>query len=150
MSESDRIEKKVLLRAPKARVWRALTNADEFGTWFRVAMEGPFEVGRVAKGRITHPGYEHLVMEVTVERMDPEDVFAFRWHPYAIDPAVDYSKEPTTLVEFRLEDAPGGTMLTVVESGFDRIPASRRAEAFRMNDEGWSAQVENLRRHVEG
>jgi uncharacterized protein YndB with AHSA1/START domain len=150
MSESDRIEKKVLLRAPKARVWRALTNADEFGTWFRVAMEGPFEVGRVAKGRITHPGYEHLVMEVTVERMDPEDVFAFRWHPYAIDPAVDYSKEPTTLVEFRLEAAPGGTMLTVVESGFDRIPASRRAEAFRMNDEGWSAQVENLRRHVEG
>jgi uncharacterized protein YndB with AHSA1/START domain len=150
MSESDRIEKKVLLRAPKARVWRALTNADEFGTWFRVAMEGPFEVGRVAKGRITHPGYEHLVMEVTVERMDPEAVFAFRWHPYAIDPAVDYSKEPTTLVEFRLEDAPGGTMLTVVESGFDRIPASRRAEAFRMNDEGWSAQVENLRRHVEG
>jgi uncharacterized protein YndB with AHSA1/START domain len=150
MSESDRIEKKVLLRAPKARVWRALTNADEFGTWFRVAMEGPFEVGRVAKGRITHPGYEHLVMEVTVERMDPEDVFAFRWHPYAIDPTVDYSKEPTTLVEFRLEDAPGGTMLTVVESGFDRIPASRRAEAFRMNDEGWSAQVENIRRHVEG
>jgi uncharacterized protein YndB with AHSA1/START domain len=150
MSESDRIEKKVLLRAPKARVWRALTNADEFGTWFRVAMEGPLEVGRVAKGRITHPGYEHLVMEVTVERMDPEDVFAFRWHPYAIDPAVDYSKEPTTLVEFRLEDAPGGTMLTVVESGFDRIPASRRADAFRMNDEGWSAQVENLRRHVEG
>jgi uncharacterized protein YndB with AHSA1/START domain len=150
MSESDRIEKKVLLRAPKARVWRALTNADEFGTWFRVAMEGPFEVGRVAKGRITHPGYEHLVMEVTVERMDPEAVFAFRWHPYAIDPAVDYSKEPTTLVEFRLEDAPGGTMLTVVESGFDRIPASRRADAFRMNDEGWSAQVENLRRHVEG
>jgi uncharacterized protein YndB with AHSA1/START domain len=150
MSESDRIEKKVLLRAPKARVWRALTNADEFGTWFRVAMEGPFEVGRVAKGRITHPGYEHLVMEVTVERMDPEDVFAFRWHPYAIDPAVDYSNEPTTLVEFRLEDAPGGTMLTVVESGFDRIPASRRADAFRMNDEGWSAQVENLRRHVEG
>ena len=150
MSESDRIEKKVLLRAPKARVWRALTNADEFGTWFRVAMEGPFEVGRVAKGHITHPGYEHLVMEVTVERMDPEDVFAFRWHPYAVDPAVDYSKEPTTLVEFRLEDAPGGTMLTVVESGFARIPASRRAEAFRMNDEGWSAQVENIRRHVEG
>jgi uncharacterized protein YndB with AHSA1/START domain len=150
MSESDRIEKMVLLRAPMARVWRALTNADEFGTWFRVAMEGPFEVGRVAKGRITHPGYEHLVMEVTVERMDPEAVFAFRWHPYAIDPAVDYSKEPTTLVEFRLEAAPGGTMLTVVESGFDRIPASRRAEAFRMNDEGWSAQVENLRRHVEG
>lgn len=150
MSESDRIEKKVLLRAPKARVWRALTNADEFGTWFRVAMEGPFEVGRVAKGRITHPGYEHLVMELTVERMDPEDGFAFRWHPYAIDAAVDYSKEPTTLVEFRLEDAPDGTMLTVVESGFDRIPASRRAEAFRMNDEGWSAQVENIRRHVEG
>ena len=150
MTESNRIEKKILLRAPKARVWRALTNAQEFGTWFRVDLEGPFEVGRSVKGRITYPGKEHLVMEVTVERMDPEDVFAYRWHPYAIDPAVDYSKEPTTLVEFHLEEAPGGTMLTLAESGFDKIPANRRAEAFRMNDKGWSAQVEEIRRHVEG
>ena len=150
MTDSNRIEKKILLRAPKARVWRALTNADEFGTWFRVKLEGPFEVGRAVTGRITHPGYEHVVMEVTVERIDPETVFSYRWHPYAIDPNVDYSKEPTTLVEFRLEETAGGTMLTLVESGFDQIPAGRRAEAFRMNADGWSAQMENIRRHVEG
>jgi len=150
MTDSNRIEKQILLRAPKTRVWRALTDSQEFGTWFRVKLEGPFEVGRVVKGRITHPGYEHLVMEVTVERMDPENVFSYRWHPYAVDPDVDYSQEPMTLVEFRLEEVPDGTMLTLVESGFDRIPASRRAEAFRMNDGGWSAQMENVRRHVEG
>jgi len=150
MTDSNRIEKQILLRAPKTRVWRALTDSQEFGTWFRVKLEGPFEVGRVVKGRIMHPGYEHLVMEVTVERMDPENVFSYRWHPYAVDPDVDYSQEPMTLVEFRLEEVPDGTMLTLVESGFDRIPASRRAEAFRMNDDGWSAQMENVRRHVEG
>jgi len=150
MTDSNRIEKQILLRAPKTRVWRALTDSQEFGTWFRVKLEGPFEVGRVVKGRIMHPGYEHLVMEVTVERMDPENVFSYRWHPYAVDPDVDYSQEPMTLVEFRLEEVPDGTMLTLVESGFDRIPASRRAEAFRMNDGGWSAQMENVRRHVEG
>ena len=150
MTDTNRIEKKIMLRAPKPRVWRALTNAQEFGTWFGVKLEGPFEVGGSVKGRILHPGYEHLVMEVTVERMDPEHVFAYRWHPYAVDPAVDYSKEPMTLVEFRLEDAPGGTMLTLAESGFDKIPANRRAEAFRMNDGGWTEQLENVRRHVEG
>ena len=150
MTDSNRIEKQILLRAPKTRVWRALTDSQEFGTWFRVKLEGPFEVGRVVKGRIMHPGYEHLVMEVTVERMDPENVFSYRWHPYAVDPDVDYSQEPMTLVEFRLEEVPDGTMLTLVESGFDRIPASRRAEAFRMNDDGWSAQMENIRRHVQG
>lgn len=150
MTDTNRIEKKVLLRAPKARVWRALTNADEFGAWFGVKLEGPFAVGKVATGRITHPGYDHLTMEVTVERIDPEHRFSFRWHPYAIDPSVDYSKEPTTLVEFRLEETPDGTLLTLVESGFDQIPAHRRAEAFRMNDDGWTAQMDNIRRHVEG
>ena len=150
MTDPNRIEKTILLRAPRPRVWRALTDAREFGTWFRVELEGPFEVGTTVKGRITHPGYEHVTMEMMIERMDAERVFAYRWHPYAIDPAVDYSKEPTTLVEFRLEDADGGTRLTLVESGFDRIPASRRAEAFRMNDDGWTAQMENIRRHVEG
>lgn len=149
MADTNRIEKKILLRAPKARVWRALTNADEFGTWFGVTIEGPFAVGKVAKGRITHPGYDHLTMEVTVERIEPEHRFSFRWHPYAIDPSVDYSKEPTTLVEFRLEETPEGTLLTLVESGFDRIPAHRRAEAFRMNEQGWTQQMENIRRHVE-
>lgn len=149
MTDSNRIEKKILLRAPKARVWRAITDVQEFGTWFHLTMEAPFEVGRSVKGRITKTGYEHLTLEVVVERMEPEKVFAYRWHPYATDPRIDYSNEPMTLVEFRLEDAPGGTMLTLSESGFDKIPAHRRAEAFRMNDGGWSEQVENIRRHVE-
>lgn len=147
---SDRIEKRLLLRAPRSRVWRALTDAGEFGAWFNAKLEGGFAVGKSIKGRITHPGYEHLTMEMNVERMDAEHLFSFRWHPYAIDPKVDYSTEPPTLVEFRLEDAPDGTQLTVVESGFDQLPAERRAEAFRMNAEGWAAQLENVQRHVAG
>ena len=150
MTDTDRIEKQLVLRAPRARVWRALTDAGEFGTWFQVKFEGSFEVGHAVRGRVTHPGYEHLVMEVTVERMDAEQLFSYRWHPNATDPAVDYSTEPTTLVEFRLEEVTEGTMLTVVEAGFDRIPASRRAQALRMNDKGWAGQLENIRRHVEG
>src|SRR5262249_50701406 len=104
--------------------------------------------GATVRGTITYPGYEHLTMEVTVERIDPERLFSYRWHPYAVDPGVDYSAEPTTLVEFRLEEAEGGTRLTGVESGFDRIPAGRRAEAFRMNEGGWSEQLLNVQRHV--
>ena len=146
---TDRIEKQVLLRAPRARVWRALTDAAEFGSWFQVKLETGFAVGERAVGRITHPGYEHVRFEVTVERMDAERLFSFRWHPYAVDPKVDYANEPTTLVEFRLEEQAGGTLLTVVESGFDRIPFERSTSAFRMNTGGWSAQTENLRRHVE-
>ena len=147
-STTDRIEKSILLRAPRARVWRALTDATEFGAWFRVALEGPFREGATIRGRITHPGYEHVTMEMTVERIDPERLFSYRWHPYAIDPAVDYRAERTTLVELRLEDDAGGTRLTVVESGFDRVPKARRDEAFRMNESGWSAQVGNIERHV--
>ena len=147
---SDRIEKSITLRAPRSRVWRALTNSEEFGTWFRVKLESAFEVGKRVTGRILHPGYEHVTLSVDVERMETERLFSFRWHPYAVDPKVDYSQEPTTLVEFRLEEAPGGTLLTVVESGFDRIPAGRRNEAVRMNSQGWAIQVENIRRHVEG
>lgn len=150
MTHPDRIERKILLRAPKARVWRALTDAEEFGAWFRVKLEGRFTVGERIRGKITHPGYEHVTMEVTVERMDVEKLFSFRWHPYAIDPKIDYSLEPTTLVEFRLQEAAEGTMLKVVESGFDQIPAERRAEAFRMNSQGWAAQLENVRHHVSG
>ncbi|MGZ3416676.1 MAG: SRPBCC family protein [Polyangiales bacterium] len=149
-TSTDRIEKHILLRAPKARVWRALTDAEEFGSWFRVRLEGRFAVGAQVKGKITYPGYEHLGMEVTVERMDPEQLFSFRWHPHAIDPAVDYSSEPTTLVEFRLAEVAEGTKLTVVESGFDAIPEARRALAFRMNGSGWEAQMENIRNHVGG
>jgi uncharacterized protein YndB with AHSA1/START domain len=147
-ASTDRIEKTVLLRAPRARVWRALTSAQEFGTWFRVALDGEFAEGATVRGRITYPGYEHMTMEMHIERMEPERLFSYRWHPYAIDPGVDYSAEPTTLVEFRLAAAEGGTQLTIVESGFDRLPSRRRAEAFRMNDGGWAEQAVNIERHV--
>lgn len=149
-TSSDRIEKDIVLRAPIARVWRALTDAVEFGTWFRVKLDGGFVVGQPVRGTITYPGYEHLRFEATVDRMDAERLFAFRWHPYAVDPNVDHANEPTTLVEFRLEPVAEGTRLTVVESGFDRIPAERRAEAFRMNTNGWAEQMQNIQRHVEG
>jgi len=148
MSQTDRIEKKVRLRAPRARVWRALTDAREFGEWFRVKLEGPFVEGATVRGQITYPGYEHLRMEVLVERIEPERYFAYRWHPGAIDPKVDYSTEPSTLVEFRLEETGGETLLTIIESGFHHLPAARRAEAFRMNDEGWTIQAQNIERHV--
>jgi uncharacterized protein YndB with AHSA1/START domain len=148
LTVTDRIEKRVVLRAPRARVWRALTDYKEFGTWFRAKLQGPFVEGGTVRGNILYPGYEHLTLELQVERIQAEQYFAYRWHPYAVDPKVDYSSEPTTLVEFRLEDAADGTVLTIVESGFDRIPLARRAEAFRMNDGGWTEQVRNIERHV--
>ncbi|HMJ16730.1 MAG TPA: SRPBCC family protein [Polyangiaceae bacterium] len=147
-SKTDRIEKQVELRAPRSRVWRALTDAEEFGSWFGVKLQGRFVPGQAIRGKITYPGFENLTLEVVVERIDPETLFSYRWHPYAIDPAVDYSSEPATLVEFRLEEVPQGTRLTVVESGFDKIPAHRREEAFRMNSEGWAEQTRNIERHV--
>jgi uncharacterized protein YndB with AHSA1/START domain len=146
---TDRIEKTVVLKAPRSKVWRALSDHREFGTWFRVALEQPFVVGQRSRGRITYEGYEHLTMDVLVERIEPERVLAFRWHPAAIEPHVDYSEEPTTLVEFTLEEADGGTRLTVVESGFDALPVERRANAFRMNGEGWAEQMKNIAAHVE-
>lgn len=148
MASTDRIEKELLLRAPRSRVWRAIANVEEFGVWFGVKLEGRFAEGAMIRGKITHPGYEHLTMEVVVERIEPETYFAYRWHPYAVDPKVDYSPEPMTLVEFRLDDAGGGTRLRIVESGFDRIPLARRAEAFRMNDSGWTGQAANIERYV--
>ena len=150
MSSTDRIQKQVQLKAPRSRVWRALTDAQEFGSWFRVKLETGFAVGQVARGHITYPGYEHLKFEATVERMEAERLFSLRWHPAAVDPKVDYSSEPTTLVEFKLEDAPGGTLLTVIESGFDALPPERRDEALRMNDGGWAIQMLNIQAHVEG
>ncbi|HEY3940104.1 MAG TPA: SRPBCC family protein [Bryobacteraceae bacterium] len=147
-TDTDRIEKKIVLRAPRSRVWRAIANADEFGTWFRVKLEGPFVEGGTVRGKITYPGYEHLTMELQVERIDAERYFAYRWHPYAIEPTVDYSAEPTTLVEFRLEEADGGTLLTIVESGFDGIPMERREKALRMNDQGWAEQTRNIECYV--
>jgi uncharacterized protein YndB with AHSA1/START domain len=145
---TDRIEKQVLLRAPRSRVWRALTDAKEFGTWFGVNLRGGFAAGARVQGQITHPGYTHVTLDVTVVRMEPEGYFSWRWHPNAVEPGFDYSEEPTTLVEFHLEEVEGGTRLTVVESGFDAIPLPRRAEAFEANDGGWAAQLENVRRHV--
>jgi uncharacterized protein YndB with AHSA1/START domain len=145
---ADRIEKQIELKAPVARVWRALTDYREFGEWFRVKIEGPFVPGEVSRGHITHPGYEHLKWEAVVKAMEPERLFSFTWHPYAIDPKMDYSAEPQTLVEFRLEATAQGTRLTVTESGFEKIPAGRRAEAFRMNEGGWAQQMKNIERHV--
>src|SRR5688572_19491327 len=145
---TDRIEKEIVMRAPRSRVWRALTDAKEFGKWFQVEMKDSFAAGARAQGRITHPGYEHVPFEVQVERMEPERLFSWRWHPYAVDPKQDYSKEPTTLVVFELEEVPEGTRLKVTESGFDRIPLARRDEAFRMNSGGWAGQVQNIAAHV--
>jgi uncharacterized protein YndB with AHSA1/START domain len=145
---TDRIEKQVVLRAPRSRVWRAIATAQEFGTWFRVNLEGEFAEGASVRGSLSHPGYEHVTLELRVERMDPERYFSYRWHPYAIDPAVDYATEPTTLVEFILEESQDGTALTIIESGFDRIPLARRDEAFRMNERGWTGQIRNIERHV--
>jgi uncharacterized protein YndB with AHSA1/START domain len=129
-------------------VWRALTDYREFGEWFRVKLDGPFVAGEVSRGRITYPGYEHLKWEAVVQKMEAERLFSFTWHPYAIDPKVDYSQEPQTLVEFRLEKTATGTLLRLSESGFDKIPADRRMEAFRMNDRGWTEQMKNIERHV--
>lgn len=143
-----RIEKQIELKAPVSRVWRALTDHREFGEWFRVRIEGPFVPGQVSRGHVTYPGYEHLRWEVVVQKLEPETLFSFTWHPYAVDPGHDYSGETPTLVEFRLQPIPGGTRLTVTESGFDRVPADRRAEAFRMNTEGWGAQLRNVETHV--
>ena len=148
-TSTDRIERKILLKAPRSRVWRALSNAEEFGAWFGVDFKGKaFAAGQPVKGQITYPGYEHLVMEVFIERVVPERLLSWRWHPAAIDPAVDYSPEPTTLVVFELQDVEGGVELSVVESGFDKIPAARRATAFRLNSSGWDEQLVNIEKHV--
>jgi uncharacterized protein YndB with AHSA1/START domain len=148
-TSTDRIERKILLKAPRARVWRALSDAKEFGDWFGVDFNGKaFIAGKLVRGQITYPGYEHIVMEVMIERVVPERLLSWRWHPAAIDPSVDYSQEPTTLVVFELEEGEGGTSLTVVESGFDNIPPARRATVFRLNTSGWDGQMQNIEKHV--
>jgi len=142
------IEKQVEIAAPIAKVWDALTNYEKFGAWFRVKLEGPFVAGKVSEGYITWPGYEHLKWTAMVKEVVPEKLFSFTWHPYGIDKAKDYSKETPTLVEFRLEPTATGTRVTVTESGFDKIPEARRAEAFRMNDGGWTQQMKNIEEYV--
>ena len=147
---SDRIEKQIVLRAPRSRVWRALTNHEEFGTWFRAKLDSAFVVGQRVTGQITYPGYEHLKFQAIVERMEPEELFSFRWHPGADAARTDQSSEPMTLVEFRLAETAEGTLLKVVESGFDKLPPERREQAFRENQEGWSIQMDNVKQHVGG
>jgi len=145
---TDRIAKEVELNVPLARVWRALTDHREFGEWFRVKLDQPFVVGKISRGQITYPGYEHFQWEAQVQTIDSGKRFAFSWHPYAINPAIDYSNEPSTLVEFSLEKTANGTLLRVTESGFDAIPAGRRDEAFHMNESGWGMQMKNIERYL--
>jgi uncharacterized protein YndB with AHSA1/START domain len=144
----NRIEKRIELKAPISRVWRALTDHREFGEWFRVKLDGPFVPGQISRGQMTYPGYEHLKWEAVVQKMEPESLFSFTWHPYAVDPEADYSKENSTLVEFRMEKIPTGTLLLLTESGFENIPGDRRLEAFRSNDGGWTEQIKNIESHV--
>jgi uncharacterized protein YndB with AHSA1/START domain len=148
-TSTDRIERRVLINGTRARVWRAISNAAELGEWFGVDFKGKvFAAGKPIQGKITYPGYEHLTMEVVIEKIVPERLLSWRWHPAAIDPAVDYSQEPTTLVEFELEEVEGGTMVSVVESGLDKIPLERRATVFRLNTSGWDEQMENIKKYV--
>ncbi len=145
---TDRIEKRIELRHPPSKVWRALTDSQEFGKWFGAVFTGPFKPGSRLQGRITHKGYEHMTMDVIIERMEPERVFSWRWHPGAAEPGESFSHEPSTLVVFDLKEVPGGTLLTVVESGFDGIPLERRAKAFRENTEGWAAQMKAIEEYL--
>lgn len=156
---TDRIEKKVLLRAPRARVWRALTDVQEFGSWFGMKLDGPFVQGKSVQGRIVsttvdaevaalQKPYEGLVFELQVERLEPERFFSFRWHPSAVERGRDYSAEPTTLVSFELQDVQGRVLLTITESGFDGLPLERRAKAFASNEQGWGMQVKLLEKYL--
>jgi uncharacterized protein YndB with AHSA1/START domain len=158
-TSTDRIEKKVLLRAPRARVWGALADAQAFGSWFGMKFDGSFVQGKSILGRIVptvvdadvaarQKPYEGLVFELWVERLEPERLFSFRWHPSAVERGRDYSAEPTTLVTFELADVPGGVLLSVTESGFDGLPLERRAKAFASNEQGWGMQVQLLEKYL--
>lgn len=144
----ERIEKKIEIAAPVSRVWKALTDSKQFGEWFLVKMDGPFVAGQPMGGQITHPGYEHVRMEIVIKDIKPETYFSYTWHPFAVDKATDYSKELPTLVEFFLEPSGDGTLLKVTESGFENVPAERRAEAFKRNDGGWAQQMKNIEAYV--
>lgn len=146
--ELNRIEKRIELNTSVARVWKALSDYREFGEWFHVYIDGPFKGGEVSRGHVTYPGYEHLKWEATIKAIDPERYFAFAWHPYAVDPKVDYSTEPPTLVEFMLDPSANGALLTITESGFEKIPLARAIEAFRMNETGWEIQMKNIENYI--
>jgi uncharacterized protein YndB with AHSA1/START domain len=145
-TSTDRIVKTTLLKAPRSKVWRALTDPAAFSSWFGCELTEPFVPGARVRGPVTHPGYEHLMMDITIGEVQPERLFSWRWHPGG-DSHIDPS-EPMTTVVFELEEVPEGTRLTVTESDFDRIPPSRRGKAYRENNEGWDGQIENLRKHV--
>jgi uncharacterized protein YndB with AHSA1/START domain len=147
---TDRIEKSVVLRAPRAQVWKAIADAEAFGRWFGVELAGSFAPGARLRGRVTHEGYEHVPFEITIETMEPERLLSWRWHPNSVEPGVDYTVEPTTLVVFEVDDVEDGTRLTLVESGFDGIPLARRAEAYRGNEQGWALQMQAVQRYVTG
>lgn len=149
-TSSDQIVKSIVLRAPRTRVWRALSDPREFGNWFGVRIDAPFTAGARIRGAVTHPGYEHLTFDIVIGDVEPERRLTWRWHPYPVDPGASYGEEPTTLVVFTLEDVPGGTLLRVVESGFDALPPARRVDAFRGNEQGWIEQMANIERHVSG
>ncbi|HEV2614389.1 MAG TPA: SRPBCC family protein [Gammaproteobacteria bacterium] len=144
----NRIEKRIELNAPLSQVWNALTDHHKFGEWFQVKLEGPFVPGSTSQGYITYPGYEHLKWEVLVQKIEPEHIFSFMWHPYAVDPKIDYSKETPTLVEFTLEKISNGTLLILTETGFEYIPADRQQDALQMNDKGWTEQLKNIEKYV--
>jgi uncharacterized protein YndB with AHSA1/START domain len=148
MKNTDRIEKEIVLRAPRSRVWRAIADSREFGAWFQMKVEGAFTPGATVHGRILVAPYDHLTIEMFIERVEPEQLFSYRWHPNTVEPAIDYSKEPTTLVEIQLDEVPGGTRLRLVESGFDQLPADRRGQAFRANDAGWTEMMPRIEKHV--
>ena len=144
----DRIERQVFLKAPRTRVWRALTDSTQFGEWFGIEASGPFTPGAHVRGVVTHPEHKGVLFVMAIEEMVPEQLFSWRWYPNAIDSARNYTSEPTTLVVFRLEDAPGGTLLKVVESGFDALPADRRLQAYRGNEQGWDHQMQAIEKYV--
>jgi uncharacterized protein YndB with AHSA1/START domain len=147
-TSTDRIEKIVSLDAPRARVWRALTDVNQFNAWFGCALIDKFSPGAEISGKLAIKNFEHLTITIWIETMEPERFFSFRWHPYAVEEGIDYSAEPTTLVSFTLEDLSEGTRLTIVESGFDAIPESRRAKAFSMNSAGWEGQARNIQKFL--
>jgi uncharacterized protein YndB with AHSA1/START domain len=158
---TDRIVKQVVLRAPVVKVWSAISDAQRFGSWFGVAFEGAFVAGAKLRGKIVptqvdaevamqQEPYAGATFELVVEAIEPMRRFAFRWHPFAVDPNVDYSHEPMTLVELVVEEVAAGTRLTITESGFDSLPADRRAAALRANDGGWAAQLVLVEKYVAG
>ena len=162
MNIPDRIEKQITLRAPLSRVWSAITDSKQFGTWFGCALDGPFVAGKAAQGTIQptqvdpevakmQEPYKGTPFRIVVERIEPMRVFSFHWHPNAIEPGKDYKTEPMTLVEFTLQELePGKTLLKITESGFERVPLERRARAFTDNDAGWAHQTKMIEKYLHG